>query len=181
MQPKFYDNKQLNWLSLLIKVKNFVWGRLCKIQTILSSFYFHIRGWEQKKHKWIQIKKHLDLFCSHLSVCNSTRLYIQLRPCICHVFTIQWQILKILNTLWSVWNNQGFNKMSREWIISFNPYPAELKVKVIAISIEPGQPVHPCSLTMLYIVGWLPSYSHLDIPKMIGDSSKNGRLRNSAG
>ena len=46
-----------------------------------------------------------------------------------------------------------------------------------AISIEPDQPAQIlCILTRLYTVGWPSSSSHLDIPKMIMDSSKNRRL-----
>ena len=43
---------------------------------------------------------------------------------------------------------------------------------VFATSIEPGQPAHPCSLNRHYNVGWPTSSSHLDIPKMIINSSK---------
>ena len=35
-------------------------------------------------------------------------------------------------------------------------------LKLIATSIEPGQPEHPCSLIMLYTVGWQYSSSHYD-------------------
>ena len=41
-----------------------------------------------------------------------------------------------------------------------------------AAYIDPGQSAHPCSLTKLYTVGWPSSRN---IPKMIMDSSKNGR------
>ena len=43
------------------------------------------------------------------------------------------------------------------------------------ISLCPGQPAHPCSLTRLYTFGWPTSSSHFEIPKMIMDSYKNGR------
>ena len=44
-----------------------------------------------------------------------------------------------------------------------------------ATSLEPGQPAHLCSLTRLYTAGWPTSGFHLDIPKMIMDSSQNRR------
>ena len=51
-----------------------------------------------------------------------------------------------------------------------------LEPKVISLntSVKPGQPAHPCSLTRLYAVGSPTSSSHLDSPKIIMDSSKNG-------
>ena len=61
--------------------------------------------------------------------------------------------------------------------IYFNPYPAKPREWLaFAISIEPGQTAHPCSLTRLYTGGWPTSSFHLDIPKMITDSSENVRL-----
>ena len=49
--------------------------------------------------------------------------------------------------------------------------------RVISLtSVEPGQPAHLSSLTRLYTVGWLTSISHIDIPKMILECSKKGRL-----
>ena len=41
----------------------------------------------------------------------------------------------------------------------------ESKVISLCCSIEPGQPTHPCSLTMLYTVGRSTSSCHLDIPE----------------
>ena len=54
----------------------------------------------------------------------------------------------------------------------------ELKVIIIivfVIGIEPGQPGHPCSLTRLFTDGRPTLCSHLDIPKMKMDSSRNRR------
>ena len=47
-----------------------------------------------------------------------------------------------------------------------------MQPKDFATSIEPGQSAHPCSLTKFYTIGWPTLNSHLDIPKMILDSSK---------
>ena len=41
----------------------------------------------------------------------------------------------------------------RNCALLFNPYPAESESdKQFATSIEPGQPAHPCNLTMLYTI-----------------------------
>ena len=58
-----------------------------------------------------------------------------------------------------------------------SPYPAGNKsdLLVFATSIESAQPVRPYSLTRLYTVGCPSSSFNHDIPKLITDSSKNGR------
>ena len=56
-------------------------------------------------------------------------------------------------------------------VVLVNPYPAG----TFATRIEQGQTAHECSLTRLYIVGWPTSSCHLNIPKMIVDSAKNGK------
>ena len=57
----------------------------------------------------------------------------------------------------------------------FNPYLAETEWLAFDTSIEPGQPIHPCSLTRFYAAGWPTSSSHLDIPKNDNGHSKNGK------
>ena len=56
-----------------------------------------------------------------------------------------------------------------------NPFCWNKKSLDYATSIEPDQTAQMCRLAWLYTVGWPTSSSHLDIPKMIIDSSKSGR------
>ena len=58
----------------------------------------------------------------------------------------------------------------------FNPYPAE-KLLTSAINIEPGQPVHLCSLTRLCTISWPTSDLHLYTRKLIMDSQKISPLQ----
>ena len=44
-----------------------------------------------------------------------------------------------------------------------------------AINIEPFQDTHPCNLNWFFTADWPKPNSHLDIPKRLMDSSKNGR------
>ena len=56
----------------------------------------------------------------------------------------------------------------KDWILT-------LILPVFATSREPGQPAHPYGLIRLYTAGYPTSSFHLDIPKRIKDSAKNGR------
>ena len=44
-------------------------------------------------------------------------------------------------------------------------YLTHILPKPKVISLKPGQPAHPCSLTKLYNVGWPTSIFQLDHPK----------------
>ena len=111
---------------------------------------------------------------------------------ICNVNICGFEALKEMSGLWKrqakvissynyiphSWNRITVSYITRiynTFCINLTPYPAGSESDKPLPPVESQVSLHgPCSLTRVYTIGWPTSNSHLDISKMIMNSSKNG-------
>ena len=113
----------------------------------------------KKQYFCTKYLENLNINVQQIQITNFT---IQLIQFIKHIIFFFYQFKYKHQMLYKALKHLPLSCQNRKWI-------------VFATRIERGQPAHLCSLTRLYTIGWPTLSSHLNIPKMIMDSSKNIR------